>query len=232
MPAIPIAVYGPSGIGKTADITRCFRNAYYLMYDFDGLASCRTLWEYEPAHHSMNNLDDPAKEAEQAIKQLAPAVRAGKVTSIVIDTGTELALRIFSVVDAKYNGNAPQVYPAIKREFTTIIRSVLNLNIPVVVIFQEQKPRKATGGKLPLAAKMGGPQVPGTTLDDLRPMFSEIIRADYIVGANGRQRCYICDPLDAQWVTKDRYNVFQDTVVPMDIRPIMAAIFAKAKTGR
>lgn len=220
MPAIPIAVYGPSGIGKTADITRCFRNAFYLMYDFDGLASCRTLWGFSPRAHSMTNLDQPTEEAVQTIRSLASAVKQRQVSAVVIDTGTELALRIHSTCDERYGGDPRRVFPAVKREVTKVVREAINLDVPIVVIFQNAEPRKKSQT---MGAKMGGPQLPGTTLEDIRPMFSVILRADYIAGAQGKERCYICDPFDGDWVTKDRYNVCEK-VQPMDIRPIMARI--------
>lgn len=232
MPGIPIAVYGPSGIGKTADVARCFRKAYWFMFDPDGLASVKSLWGFTPQHYEMRNLEYPIDEFRDVMqKRVAPLAKLPdadprKITSVVVDTGTELALRIHSVLDDKLDGQPMRVYPAVKMRFTEAIRSVLNLGLWTVVIFQEQEPRKATP-KAGLTARRGGPQLPGSTTQDIMPMFSLMLRASAEIGDGKYERLYHCDLFDEQWYYKDRYQA-AEVVQPMDIRPIMQRIVRKA----
>ena len=58
----------------------------------------------------------------------------------------------------------------------------------------------------------------------LPPKFDIVLRADIDdSGLDGSERVYRCDPLDANWIMKDRLAVTED-VQPMELAPLVYRI--------
>lgn len=219
-----IAIYGRTKIGKTVDANRCFQKALVVETERGATNSVRAFLRRDVLRVKAFSIDEPEEEINRVITSVLPeAIAKHGVTAVILDTGSELADRIF-VVEAKRCGNNGMVlYPRVGSVFKTILRKILALDVWVVAIFHEREPGSIQG-----RFSRGGPKLPGRLVEDAPGLFDMILHAtltsgavsDNLDGATGRRRVYRCDPLDAEWVSGDRYNAALDEQ-PMDLRPIM-----------
>jgi hypothetical protein len=220
--AVSILLYGESGIGKTTDVGYVFRKAVWLQTEPGGLHPVLRSVGYTPDRIvEIFDIERPDKELEEGIAYALALKKEKLVTSVVLDTGSEIADRMLVMYLKKFR-DPRQAYTAIQHDFTTSIRRLVGAGLWFIMICHEIAPEvdTKTGAKL-----RGGPMLPGRRLPRaLPPKFDIVLRADIDdSGLDGSTRVYRCNPLDANWIMKDRLAVTED-VQPMELAPLVYRI--------
>lgn len=227
-----VLIYGPSGVGKTVAVCKTFRRSVVLLTEFDGLASVQTLCGFTPSHVvELFSVDAPFEQIEKAILTVVePLAKKKEISSVVIDSITEVSDRILGVMmartkgDSTPTGNAMIAYPEVGRETMKIVRRLQGMGLWVVCTALEQEPKIGIDKKL----RRGGPLLPGKLVEQLPGQFSLCLRAAV---APNKTRVLLCDQLDPVWIMKDRYNVCE-VEQPLDLGPIMSKVMSvKAALG-
>lgn len=222
-----IAIYGESGVGKTLTVCATFKKAFVLLTDPGGLNSVEANLGFTPAHVELVNLDKPFEEAKSFIQTKLPdIIKKGGYSAVVLDTGTELAMRVLDAKFATLGEDGRRVYPSAGREVVRILRMLLTLPVWTIVIFQEQGPEMKERG-----FQIGGPRLPGTMAKDIIPLFCEMYRIaieDDPTTMTAR-RVLKCDQLDKSWKMKSRHGAASE-VQDLDLRPIVHRIMQPGAT--
>lgn len=212
-----ILIWGPTKVGKTLDVHHALPNAITLLSEPDGLSSVETSLGYTPPHIPLVSIDAPYVEAMQHIgRTIIPAVQAGQFGAVIIDTLSELALRLQAAHSEKVTSDPRKLYPAIALQVGTIIRTLQTLPVWLVAICHRQNP--VLGEK----SRRGGPRLPGSLVEDIPFMFSVILEAAIDHGLGEPRRIYRCDQNDSMYIMGDRWGVApkkQD----MDLRRVILA---------
>ena len=233
-PTVPpgtIAVYGRTKIGKTVDVNRCFQRAVTIETERGATTSVRAFLGREPLRIGCFSITDPEAEVDRVIEGVLPeAVKKHGLSAAILDTGSELADRIFVVEAVRCGNNGMVLYPRVGSIFKTILRKLLALNLWVIAIFHEREPNTIQG-----RFSRGGPKLPGKLVEDAPGLFDTILHATIasgggmdLDGGSGAQRVYRCDPLSSEWVAGDRFNATLPEQ-PMDLRPIMYRAMRRAE---
>ena len=152
---------------------------------------------------------------------VVPKAKAGEISSVVLDTGSEVAARMEGAFDKQFK-DGRQVYQALSSTFVELIDTVIKLGIWFVMICHETPPEMdKTGQKL-----RGGPLMPGKKLPRrLPPKFDLVLRAAAKADSLGGEakRVYECNPLSGDYIMKDRFGVTLKEQ-PMELAPIVFRI--------
>jgi len=213
-----VLMYGPSGVGKTTSACHMFKKSFVLLSEPDGLASVEANLGFMPDHHVLKDLDDPYAEARGVIvKKVRKRMISGQYSCCILDTGSELASRIFAALQLSENVvDGRKLYPKVEMLFHDLVRRLQVLPGWFVMICHEDAPKAIEGDYL-----KGGPRFPGRGLTaSTPPMFSLVLRADWDHTGEEMRRCFYCDENDVDWTTKDRYGVSY-RVQDMDLRPMI-----------
>ncbi len=167
---------------------------------------------------------NPRAELMKARDQAVELVKKKEVSTIVLDTGSEIADRMVHAASKRY-ANKMQVYGEVYVEFTDVIRTFVALTetygLWFVCICHDIGPVVDDKTRLRLR---GGPLLPGTKLPRaIPPKFDLVLRADVEDDLTERKRVYRCDPMDRDYIMKDRFGVTQD-VQPMELKPLIFKI--------
>lgn len=221
---VSILIYGDSGIGKSTDVAYVYRRAVWLLTEPGGLVPAEQCIGHVPEHVCpLYDIDNPDRELRDVVENhVVPLACAGKISSVVLDTGSELADRMVAAWKAR-KMDVRQVFGRINDEFLTAIRRLINLKelgLDIVCICHEIGPERDDDGNL----LRGGPLMPGKKLPrTLPPKFDIVLRAAISVDIGNKGRVYCCDPLDPSYIMKDRWGV-TGAVQPMELAPIIYRI--------
>jgi len=210
---------------NTTDVAWTFRKAAWLQTEPGGLIPVARAIGYTPPL-VITLFDDvnPRAELMRARDQAVELVKEKKVTSIVLDTGSEIADRMVQAASKRYT-NKMQVYGEIYVEFNDIIRTFVALTetygLWFICICHDIGPvvDEKTRQRL-----RGGPLLPGTKLPRaIPPKFDMVLRAAVHDDLTERRRVYLCDPMDPDYIMKDRFGVAGD-IQPMELKPLIFKI--------
>jgi hypothetical protein len=205
-----ILIYGRSKLGKTVDTAYAFQRAFWILTEPGALVSVPACLGYMPKHKiEILDISSPYMEAKGAIeKHVLPGIKSGAISSVVIDTASELTDRMLGA-ELERVKDPRQAYQSVTNNFKRLIRMILKEKAWVIAICHESAPSTDDSG----AFHPGGPLFPGKGLIQSVPsLFDTILRADVEMG----RRVYRCDPLSPLWRMGDRSNV-TTSVQPMEL---------------
>lgn len=209
---------------NSTDVGYTFRKAAWLQTEPGGLIPVVRCVGYTPQIvHTLFDSDDPVGEFKAVIDSvIIPGAANGTIKTVVLDTGSELAHRIETALHRKTK-DGREVYQRVQSVFIESIDLLIKLGIWFVCICHEIGPEvdPSTGNRL-----RGGPLLPGKKLPRrLPPKFDLVLRADVEHGLTpgSSERVYRCDPLDSDYIMKDRFGVTLP-VQPMELAPIVFRI--------
>jgi hypothetical protein len=206
-----LLIYGKTKVGKTLDVCYTFgKSAFVILSEPDGLASVEANLGFMPEHFELTNIANPYVEVMALLqKDVLPRIKLGKIKCVIFDTGSEFADRILSVELEKAGADKRRAYQPMYQMFTNVVRTILLAGAWTVMVCHEKIGDAEND-------RRGGPLLPGRLVESVPSQFSLILRA---VVRNG-QRMYVCEPLDPDWITGDRYGACFDEQ-PMELRAIM-----------
>jgi hypothetical protein len=168
-----------------------------------------------PEHYELTDIVNPYVEVVKHLQtRVLPRVRSGQIRAVIFDTGSEFADRLLSVeLDKISSSDKRRAYTPTYQMFTTVMRMILLSGAWVVMTCHEKRGD-------PDEDRRGGPLLPGRLVESIPSQFSLILRATVKDTIQGRQRVYLCDPLDPDWIMGDRYGACYEEQ-PMELRAIM-----------
>ena len=209
-----LLVYGKTKIGKTLDVCYTFSKAFVLLSEPGGLDSVETHLGFIPKHHLLVDLDDPFGEAKRVFTQtVLPGVVKKEISSIFIDTGTELSDRMASAAQKSVGQDPRKWSPLVQRQMKELLRMALVSNAWFVMSAHERPPSAEDH-------VVGGPALTGALANTVPAMFSLILHAVVKPSMKGYARYYECDSLDPLWITGDRWGACENSQ-PMELSVIM-----------
>ena len=217
-----ILVYGASGIGKSTDVLYTFRKAAWLLTEPGGLIPAAECIGFDPHPvYELFDVDNPERELVDVInKDIIPMAQQGQISSVVLDTGSEWADRMMTKLMSSVR-DPRQAYGGIVGSVLTPLRRLINLKqygVWVICICHETGPALDSDTKMRLR---GGPLLPGKNLPrSFPPKFDLALRATVDQGLGEATRIYQCDPLDPDYITKQRGNAAPKKG-PMELGPIV-----------
>lgn len=210
---ITILIYGDTKVGKTLDSANALRKGIFLLSEPDGLASAKAHLGFVPDNIELTNLDAPEVELQKSLNHLEPLIKAGKYSSIILDTGSELADRLLASYRQRFPKNGYKAFGFVQDQIKYTIRRIQTMGANFVMLCHESPPMLKDG-----IFCRGGPLMPSKQLvQSIPPMFSIIMHA-YIHPKFGR--VYDCNRRETQWQLGDRYGATAD-LQPLDLRPIV-----------
>lgn len=224
---VSILIYGQSGIGKSTDVGYALRKAAWLQTEPGGLIPVVRCVGYTPQNViTLFDAVNPERELRNAVDTVLNKARSGHVSTIVLDTGSEITERMVGSY-MKKNADGRMAYGKLMINVIEIVQKVIAAGVWFVCICHELPPEvdERTGNKL-----RGGPLFPGKKLPrSMPPKFDLVLRAttDKKVGSQAK-RVYRCDPLDGDYIMKDRFGVTRE-VQPMELAPIVFRILHPGK---
>ena len=206
-------MYGLPGVGKTYDMCRCFRGGITLLTDRDGLRAVQTRDGKTPRHVRLSDRTEPLVEVRKVLTEvIKPLVAQKKATAVLVCTATELADRVL-MARLQTVKDPRQAYQQARVDFLDLTYDLLDLGVWVVYECHEVQP-----GEEDYRIRPGGPKFPGRTLEeDVVYAASIVLRAQYDTAGD---RVYTCEPSDAMWRMKDRYNICERQQ-PMELLALM-----------
>lgn len=217
MPGL-IVVYGPSGVGKSLDMCRCFRGGLTLLTDRDGLRAVQTLDKRTPRHVLLKDRAAPLKEARDVLERVVrPIVAEKKATAVLVSTATELAGRVLTEWLGRMK-DPRQAFQQAQRDFLDLTEDLIDLGVWVVYECHESQPVEEE-----YRVRPGGPKFPGKNLEEeVTYRASLVLYAKYNTAG---ERVYRCEPSDPLWRMKDRYNVCEREQ-PLDMLALLKKTLA------
>jgi hypothetical protein len=199
-----VALYGPSGIGKTTD----------LLYSFPRGLFVAPIGALKPAEKVVGSIPD-SLEATTIMDAIQILKQNGKkdYDAIIVDDFSLLAEATIAVLEKKHTGF--KLWGAVRDavlEFRDVAR---HAGLHVVLTAHESAPRTMNGSFI-----RGGPKLPGRLPEDLPTACDLVLRAAHDSTRRGWHACYRCTIDDPQWVSKDRHGVTPDKA-PMNIAEIL-----------
>lgn len=203
-----VAVYGPSGIGKTVDQLYSFPQGLFVAPP-GALKPAEKVVGSIPDHTEAATIMDATKIVQ------AQAKSAGKYDAIVVDDFSLLAESTIAVLEKKFTGFKlwGQLRDVVL-EFRDVAR---HAGLHVVLTAHESSPKTANG-----LFVRGGPRLPGRLPEDLPTACDLVLRAAFDSTRRGWHACYRCTIDDPNWVSKDRHGVTPDRA-PMNVAEILRA---------
>jgi hypothetical protein len=208
-----ILIYGGSKVGKTLDVCHTLRKSVVLLAEPDGLASVTMHLGFTPPHIELTNLNEPEVELFNAINVLKPKMLSGDCSSVILDTGTELANRMLASYRKRWPKNGFGAFGFVQDVLQGAIRELQTTPAAFIMLCHEKEPIMKDG-----IFYKGGPLMPTSALTKTIPsMFSLIMHAriDKRWG-----RVYDCNKGETNWQVGDRYGATAN-LQPLDLRPIM-----------
>lgn len=215
---ITSGVYGPPGVGKSADKIWSFPNALHIAGS-TALVPAVTLCGFQPAQIiELDNptLDDVRKAVKENVRKLGK-----KIDAVCIDDGTNLLVRTARKLEQGGDGVPPikdgrKMYGTLAFRAQEAIDEWVSLGLHVSVdfhvqppVFEEKKDKEGnvTRGTL---LKKGEPAAPGQKIGHaVVSMFGSFFRVVSDPVQPGWPYAYAAGPQDGggDWLTKDRWNV-------------------------
>lgn len=241
-PAGSLLIYGESGTGKTLDAAHAFRQSAYILTEPGGLTSVESCLgpEFLPKHVlEVFDLAKPVVEFDRQVKRALELFRQGQlgpIPAVVLDTASELSVKIIAAAGVKEYKTA---YSVVEQTIMHAIRQFLALGregLWFVCLCHEDPPgvdeqtRRPYRGRPLFAGRKFPPRVP--------PLFDVILRAQLDPAhANSlgdltppgatpaspppNPRVYYCDSTNGDWVTKDRMGLMPEPFQPMELLPLI-----------
>jgi hypothetical protein len=202
-----IAIYGPSGIGKTTDQIYSFPNGFFV-------APPGAL---KPAYNVVGSVPASGEAATimDATKLLKDTAKGGKFDAVIVDDFSLLAESTVNVLEKKLSGF--KLWGAIRDHVLEFRDTARHCGMHVVLTAHESTPRTTNGTFI-----RGGPRLPGRLPEDVPTVCDVVLRAASEQNKKGWHACYRCTIDDPNWVTKDRHGVTPDRA-PMNTAEILRA---------
>lgn len=202
-----VAVYGPSGIGKTTD----------LLYSFPQGLFVAPPGALKPAEKVVGSIPDnrEASTIMDATKIVSEHAKGSKYDAVVVDDFSLLAESTIAVLEKKHSGF--KLWGALRDAVLDFRDTARHAGMHVVLTAHESTPRTVSG-----VFVRGGPRLPGRLPEDLPTACDLVLRASYDGSRRGWHACYRCTIDDPQWITKDRHGVTPDRA-PMNVAEILRA---------
>jgi hypothetical protein len=197
-PAV-VAIYGPSGIGKTTDLLFSFPRGLFIAPP----------GAIKPAHHVVGHVPDSdtsCQTIEAATAKLrALGAKKGQYDAVIVDDLSVLAEQTVADLEAggKYEGH--KMWGKVRERLLEFRGVARNLGMHVILTAHESTPRTAGGAFI-----RGGPKLPGRMPEDLPTTCDSVLRAAYEPNKRGWHAVFRCTVDDPNWVTKDRHGVVGD----------------------
>jgi hypothetical protein len=200
-----VALYGPSGIGKTTD----------LLYSFPQGLFVAPPGALKPAERVVGSIPDnlEAGTIMDATKIVKDHGKSSKYDAIIVDDFSLLAESTIAVLEKKHTGF--KLWGALRDAVLDFRDTARHVGLHVVLTAHESTPRTMNGTFV-----RGGPRLPGRLPEDLPTACDLVLRASYDSSRRGWHACYRCTIDDPQWVTKDRHGVTPDRA-PMNVAEIL-----------
>jgi hypothetical protein len=199
-----VALYGPSGIGKTTD----------LLYSFPRGLFVAPIGALKPAEKVVGSIPD-SLEATTIMDAIQILKQNGKkdYDAIIVDDFSLLAEATIAVLEKKHTGF--KLWGALRDTVLDFRDTARHAGLHVILTAHESTPRTVSGTFI-----RGGPRLPGRLPEDLPTACDLVLRAAYDSTRRGWHACYRCTIDDPQWVTKDRHGVTPDRA-PMNVAEIL-----------
>jgi hypothetical protein len=204
-----VAVYGPSGIGKTTDLLYSFPNGFFV-------APTGAL---KPAHKVVGFVPESGEastimEATKLVADLGKRTDS-KYDAIIVDDFSLLAESTVNALEKKFSGF--KLWGAVRDAVLDFRNTARHAGMHVILTAHESTPRTMNGTFI-----RGGPRLPGRLPEDVPTACDLVLRAAFDQSRRGWHACYRCTIDDPQWVTKDRHGVTPDRA-PMNLAEILRA---------
>lgn len=204
-----VAIYGPSGIGKTTDLLYSLPNALFV-------APPGAL---KPAHNVVGHVPDSIEastimEATKIVADLAKR-NDSKYDAVIVDDFSLLSESTVNALEKKLSGF--KLWGGVRDAVLDFRNTARHAGMHVVLTAHESTPRTVNGTFI-----RGGPKLPGRLPEDVPTACDLVLRAAFDQTRRGWHACYRCTVDDPQWVTKDRHGVTPDKS-PMNVGEILRA---------
>ena len=208
-----VNVYGPSGVGKTAETGRCL-SAGTILAAPGATVSITTTWGVTPKVEYVKTIEEATKFIESEAKKTP----ANRVSGIGVDDFSAMSENTVSIMEKRYSGWA--IWNAVRDVVISFRDAARYAGIALVVNSWEQPPKTRNKGGTSYVLP-GGPKLPMDLPEQLPAMADVNLRAKKVdKGIYGlRERVY--DGTDPQYVQKDRGNIATGNVVPMNLAEIL-----------
>lgn len=202
-----IAIYGPSGAGKTTDLLYSFPNGIFIAPP----------GAIKPAHKVVGHVPESTEaatimEATELVKKLG---QNKKYDAIIVDDFSLLAEQTVAALEKKLSGF--KLWGEMRNVVLAFRDTARRAGMHVVLTAHESTPRTVNGTFI-----RGGPKLPGRLPEDVPTACDLVLRASFDGNRRGWHGCYRCTIDDTQWVTKDRHGVTPDRA-PMNTAEILRA---------
>lgn len=202
-----VALYGPSGVGKTTD----------LLYSFPTGLFVAPPGALKPADHVVGFVPESIEAATimDATKIVKDHGKSTKYDAIIVDDFSLLSEATVNVLEKKHTGF--KLWGALRDAVLDFRDTARHAGLHVVLTAHESTPRTVSGTFV-----RGGPRLPGRLPEDLPTACDLVLRAAYDGTRRGWHAVYRCTIDDTQWITKDRHGVTPDKA-PMNTAEILRA---------
>lgn len=200
-----VAIYGPSGLGKTTD----------MLYSFPRGLFIAPPGAIKPAYNVVGHVPEVAEAATimEATELVKKHGKSNRFDAIIVDDFSLLAESTVSFLERKYDGF--KLWGAIRNEVLEFRNVARHAGMHVVLTAHESSPRTVSGSFI-----RGGPRLPGRLPEDVPTVCDLVLRAAPDQTRKGWHACYRCTIDDPNWVTKDRHGVTPDKA-PMNVGEIL-----------
>lgn len=200
-----VAIYGPSGAGKTTD----------LLYSFPTGLFIAPPGALKPAHNVVGHVPESTEaatiiEATDLVKKMG---QNKKYDAIVVDDFSLLAESTVAALEKKLSGF--KLWGEMRNVVLAFRDTARKAGLHVILTAHESAPRTLNGTFV-----RGGPKLPGRLPEDVPTACDLVLRAAFDQTRRGWHSCYRCTIDDTQWVTKDRHGVTPDRA-PMNTAEIL-----------
>jgi hypothetical protein len=197
-PAV-VAIYGPSGIGKTTDLLYSFPRGFFIAPP----------GAIKPAHNVVGfvpDSDTTCTTIEQATAKLKTlASKRGQYDAVIVDDLSILAEQTVASLEAGGKLEGLKLWGKVRETLLDFRNTARHLGLHVILTAHESTPRTAQGAFL-----RGGPKLPGRMPEDLPTTCDSVLRAAYEPNKRGWHAVFRCTVDDPSWVTKDRHGIVGD----------------------
>lgn len=201
-----VAIYGPSGGGKTTDSIYSFPRGFFVAPP-GALKPAERVVGFVPDHAEVATIMDATKVVQQQAKHV------GKYDAVVVDDFSHLAENTIALLEKRLSGF--KLWGELRDtvlEFRDVSR---HAGLHVVMTAHESSPKTNNG-----LFVRGGPRLPGRLPEDLPTACDLVLRSAYDSSRRGWHACYRCTIDDPNWITKDRHGVTPDRA-PMNTAEIL-----------
>jgi hypothetical protein len=200
-----VAIYGPSGIGKTTDLLFSFPTGLFVAPP----------GAIKPAHLVVGHVPDHTEAASilDATKIVRERGKDKRYSAIIVDDFSLLAESTVAQLEKKFSGF--KLWGALRDAVLEFRDTARHAGMHVVLTAHESTPRTVNG-----VFVRGGPRLPGRLPEDVPTACDVVLRAAFDQTRRGWHGCYRCTIDDPSWVTKDRHGVTPDRA-PMNVAEIL-----------